>query len=239
VITGGVLQTATSGKRAIVNEGSTNSYRLYDDAGAGLQLLVDIGPTSYSGTAVARFGSNSAGNSAIGISGQSYGNVGVEGFSTTGGGVAGRSTGGPYGVYARHQGAGPGLLAESSSGPAIRSDGGVTAALGASHDPYGTVSVTRPTAASYSYYGLTRSGQMGMGMGLDTSNRYFIGTTTAGHNGTLIGYWSYLSPAGLQVAGGLGVNGVAPQARYALPGAGSDPLVNAIRQALINCGICQ
>jgi hypothetical protein len=51
---------------------------------------------------------------------------------------------------------------------------------GAPNDPYGGISVTNPTTSSYSYYGLTRQGNIGMGMGINTSNQFFIGTTTAG-----------------------------------------------------------
>jgi hypothetical protein len=65
--------------------------------------------------------------------------------------------------------------------------GGLGSYEGGSNDPYGKISVTRTTASSWSYYGLTRTGQLGMGMGIDTSNRFFIGATTAGYNGVLSG----------------------------------------------------
>jgi hypothetical protein len=41
---------------------------------------------------------------------------------------------------------------------------------GVANDPYGKIAVTRATGANYSYYGLTRSGQHAMGMGIDTGN---------------------------------------------------------------------
>ena len=70
-----------------------------------------------------------------------------------------------------------------------------------SSDPYGKVSVTRSTASNWSYYGLTRSGQLGMGMGIDTSNRFFIGGTTAGYNGVLSGSaWLTITTGGIVTA---------------------------------------
>lgn len=52
---------------------------------------------------------------------------------------------------------------------------------GAGHDPYGRIGVTRGTASNFAYYGLTRSAQIGWSLGIDTSNRFIIGTgaTTA------------------------------------------------------------
>jgi hypothetical protein len=67
----------------------------------------------------------------------------------------------------------------------ISSEGGIgVAGAGATNDPYGRVSVTRPGDANYSYYGLTRQGSLGMGMGIDTSNLFWVGSTNAGYNGT-------------------------------------------------------
>jgi hypothetical protein len=51
-------------------------------------------------------------------------------------------------------------------------------------DPYGLVGVTRRTDANYSYYGLTRAGQLGMGMGIDTSNIFWVGSTSGGYAAT-------------------------------------------------------
>jgi hypothetical protein len=65
--------------------------------------------------------------------------------------------------------------------------GGIGSYDNAGSDPYGKISVTRNTDSSWSYYGLTRAGQLGMGMGINTSNQFFIGGTTAGYNGVLSG----------------------------------------------------
>jgi len=55
---------------------------------------------------------------------------------------------------------------------------------GASNDPYGRMSVTRPADANnYSYYGMTRAGQLGAGFGLDASNRFWWGAATSGYSG--------------------------------------------------------
>jgi hypothetical protein len=51
------------------------------------------------------------------------------------------------------------------------------------NDPYGKVAVTRSTGSNYTYYGLTRSGQMVYGMGIDTANQFWIGGSTAGADG--------------------------------------------------------
>ena len=106
------------------------------------------------------------------------------------------------------------------------------------------MSVTRDASASHSYYGLTRSGQMVYGIGIDTSNRLWIGVPTPGHLGVLSSPYVYIHAGGMSVAGGLGVNGVNPAARATVPGAAFDEasaisLVNSLRTALINCGICQ
>lgn len=51
-------------------------------------------------------------------------------------------------------------------------------ANGASNDPYGAISVTQPNSANYSYYGFTRQSVLGVGMGIDTSNQFWMGTIT-------------------------------------------------------------
>jgi hypothetical protein len=70
------------------------------------------------------------------------------------------------------------------------------AANGSSNDPYGSMAVTEPAGApNYSYYGLTRAGQMGAGFGLTGTNgagglganAYWFGGATAGSAGVLSG----------------------------------------------------
>jgi hypothetical protein len=52
---------------------------------------------------------------------------------------------------------------------------------GASNDPYGRMSVTMLSDANnYGYYGMTRAGQVGWSMGVDTSNQMFFGLSGAG-----------------------------------------------------------
>jgi hypothetical protein len=51
---------------------------------------------------------------------------------------------------------------------------------GTASDPYGPVSVTRGTANSFSYYGMTRAGQVGWSLGVDTTNRCIWGTGASG-----------------------------------------------------------
>jgi hypothetical protein len=55
---------------------------------------------------------------------------------------------------------------------------------GQTNDPYGKIAVTRATDGNnYSYYGLTRAGQLGAGFGIDTSNRFWWGSATPGYAG--------------------------------------------------------
>ncbi len=75
--------------------------------------------------------------------------------------------------------------------------GGIGAYDNAGSDPYGKISVTRNTDSNWSYYGLTRAGQLGMGIGIDTNSRFFIGATTAGYNGVLSGgAWMLIDTGG-------------------------------------------
>jgi hypothetical protein len=46
----------------------------------------------------------------------------------------------------------------------------------AGSDPYGPISVTRGTASNFSYYGLTRAGQVGWSIGVTTGNLIAFGT---------------------------------------------------------------
>lgn len=74
----------------------------------------------------------------------------------------------------------------SLNGTALLSTvGSSTARDGQGHDPYGAVAVTRGTASNFSYYGLTRAGQVGMGLGISTSNRFIVGASSAGHDGVI------------------------------------------------------
>lgn len=70
-------------------------------------------------------------------------------------------------------------------------DGGVVGS-----DAYGMISATRRSDGNYSYFGLTRAGQLGMGMGIDTSNQFWIGGTTAGFNGTRSSWWLLTNTSG-------------------------------------------
>lgn len=68
---------------------------------------------------------------------------------------------------------------------------------GVGHDPYGAMSVTRGTSSSFSYYGMTRSGVIGWGIGMDTSNRIAFGTGgNSGNNYTFTGIHHTFDAAG-------------------------------------------
>lgn len=53
---------------------------------------------------------------------------------------------------------------------------------GGGSDPYGVLAVSCPSGDNYSYIGMTRNGIIGLGMGIDTSNNFWIGGTGGGHN---------------------------------------------------------
>jgi hypothetical protein len=67
---------------------------------------------------------------------------------------------------------------------------------GGGNDPYGTIAITEPANANnYSYYGLTRAGQVGLGIGISGTNgagglganAFWMGGATAGTAGVLSG----------------------------------------------------
>lgn len=65
---------------------------------------------------------------------------------------------------------------------------GISVFPGINSDPYGTIAVTRPADGnSYSYFGMTRSGQVGVNIGVDTSNRFFIGSGQSGYGTANVG----------------------------------------------------
>jgi len=68
------------------------------------------------------------------------------------------------------------------------------------HDPYGLIGVTRGTASNYSYYGLTRQSNIGMGIGIDTSNNLWFGGTSGGINATRSSIYFYTDTSGNVIA---------------------------------------
>jgi hypothetical protein len=93
----------------------------------------------------------------------------------------------------------PNLPARFYSYPASTSRLNAISALGSeitTHDPYGLISVTRGTASNFAYYGLTRSGIVGMGMGIDSSNNFWVGGTTGGVNATRNSIYFYTNTSG-------------------------------------------
>jgi hypothetical protein len=67
---------------------------------------------------------------------------------------------------------------------------------GVGNDPYGFISVTRGTGANYAYFGMTRSGQLGMGFGIDTSNQIWFGGTSSGYSATRTSTYIYFNTSG-------------------------------------------
>lgn len=86
--------------------------------------------------------------------------------------------------------------ATNVSGGTVNSTTLNVAGNGASADPYGTAAVTEPANANnYSYYGLTRAGQIGAGFGISGTtgagglgqNAFWFGNATSGSAGVLSG----------------------------------------------------
>ncbi|WP_315648657.1 hypothetical protein [Roseateles aquae] len=256
-ITGATIQTASSGRRAVLNESSTNTLRLYGDVGAGTEVLAQIGKagsgaygSSYS---IADFGGSGAIGASIcntaapaGVFGfvSSGGGSGVRGSALSGAGVHGFATSG-NGVFAQSS-TGAGLYANGVvSTHAIAAEGAVTVAYGATPEPFGVLSVTLPASASKrTYIGLIRSGQYPWGIGIDSANNLVFGPATSGFNSTITSKVGITTNgdieclSAMKVGGAFACNGRSPQSSYALPGASGNALIDGIRQALINCGIC-
>ena len=69
--------------------------------------------------------------------------------------------------------------------------------VGGNNDPYGTMSVSNPADANnYSYYGLTRNGQIPYGIGINTSNDFMIGIPSPGNSGEISHPIFILTPGG-------------------------------------------
>jgi hypothetical protein len=101
-VTGTVVQTASSGQRIVLNEGSTNTLRVYSDLGfgGGVEKVCELGPINGSSSAICgSFGKSSAFNASYGVQGLSGTGIGVTGYSPSGSGVYG-STDTGVGVYA-------------------------------------------------------------------------------------------------------------------------------------------
>ena len=88
---------------------------------------------------------------------------------------------------------------------------------GSSADPYGTVAVTEPASAlNYSYYGLTRAGNIGAGFGITGTNgalglganAYWFGTATSGFAGVMSTPWLAFNSSSFVTAGPVTANGV-------------------------------
>ena len=83
-------------------------------------------------------------------------------------------------------------------------------ANGASNDAYGSIAVTEPAnATNYSYYGLTRAGQIGAGFGLTGTNAalglganaFWFGSATSGTAGAMSAGWIAFNGSSFVTAG--------------------------------------
>lgn len=81
---------------------------------------------------------------------------------------------------------------------------------GAAADPYGTIAMTQPAnTINYSYYGLTRAGNIGAGFGLTGTtgalgvgtNAFWFGSATAGAAGAMSAAWVAFSSSAFSTVG--------------------------------------
>ena len=98
-ITGGVLQTAATGQRVVINDADNNRIQVYGNAGAGLEVLTDIGYRS-GGSPLMTVGSFAVGNVAPGIRALSNSGIAVDASSYSNYAVQAESTS-SFAVYAR------------------------------------------------------------------------------------------------------------------------------------------
>lgn len=71
---------------------------------------------------------------------------------------------------------------------------------GGASDPYGALSVSAPSSDNYAYMGFTRNGIIGMAMGIDTNNNYWIGTSGGGFSSVRTGTYMTVSSGGNVIA---------------------------------------
>lgn len=63
---------------------------------------------------------------------------------------------------------------------------------GVNVDPYGLLNITNSSAANYTYIGLTRSTVTAIGMGINTSNEFWVGGTTSGGASSVLSGTAYM-----------------------------------------------
>ncbi len=68
---------------------------------------------------------------------------------------------------------------------------------GGGSDPYGVFGVSCPSGDNYAYIGLTRNGVIGMAMGIDTNNNFWIGSSGGGHNSVRTSTYMTLNSGGV------------------------------------------
>jgi hypothetical protein len=96
------------------------------------------------------------------------------------------------------------------NGTDVRGTNGFYLAVnGAGQDPYGAISVINPTTSSYSYFGMTRAGQIGAGIGITTGNEIWFGAATSGGVGSVLSgaAWFRISGTNAIFNGNVGING--------------------------------
>lgn len=152
-ITGGLIQTASSGKRIVLNEGGSNEGRFYGDRGDGVvELLANIGIATVGGdTVIGSFGSSASTRTALNaqgaktstqaeVSGQTVirsGPVAQASNSSSGAGFLGFGGVGVLGqssgtAFALTGAAGPGVLGLGGLGAAGADDVAALAVIAAS-----------------------------------------------------------------------------------------------------------
>jgi len=112
------------------------------------------------------------------------------------------------------------LTAESDTLNSVTGRGNTTTNIigvtseSAGHDPYGKISVTRGTASNFSYFGLTRAGNIGWSIGVNTSNAFIIGTGASSAGIITTTQYSFSNGGTLTVLGDVIGYGSPSDARY-------------------------
>lgn len=148
-ITGGVIRTAASGERIVLNEGGNNRLTLYGDAGgSGIEALLTLGMDV---DVLLSVGSYTSTNPRSAIRAFSNSGTGISGRTVSGYGVSAES-GSSYGLYARSKsGMGAFIGSETHVGLQVVVDGGTREAISAA-SRYGHGVAAAGGVGAYDFY---------------------------------------------------------------------------------------
>jgi hypothetical protein len=246
-VTGGVIRTASSGKRVIINEGNNNEIRFISkDASNNDFISLVLNQVNFSdyGPSLNPVISLTAKNSGNGIVISSESGSALRASATTGTSVIAASVSG-IGLYANSI---SGIAADIEGPTAMVSRGNIKLARNSTFalEDIGLHSITMRTDSNYTAIGIARAGVTRYGMGVDTENRFWIGLQTYSTNSVRDGdpYMAIQHPGHVKFKGHFSCNNADPVAPKSLTGtasttwsATSRDLLNGVVAALKDCGI--